>query len=448
MLSRNPINSGQQDLFRSRLESIIDLRHALVKLSTLVDWNGLEQSLQGFYSADTGRPGGSMRLMCGLLLLKQYSGLSDEGVCAAWQENPYFQYFCGEEFFQHRLPVEPPSLSIFRKRLGEAGMARLFQETVRLGLVAGVVKKDDLQHISVDTTVQEKAVKFPTDLQLCDKARRVLVDLARKYGVALRQTYTRNACKIGWETRKALAARKPKQARAGIKTMKNYLGRVLREVERAVVQRTDLQSFFSEALRKARRIFEQTLAPKAEAAQAGAKLYAWHAEEVECIAKGKSHKKYEFGCKMSLAVTNKSNFIVGALALHGNPHDSKTLGPALAQVRALTGMQPSEIQVDLGYRGHGIEALDVRIIHPRLKTGITKAMKKRRKRRAAIEPIIGHCKNDGKTGPRNWLKGISGDKINALALAIGFNLRKILKKIFYALCALLFPRQNFHLQRA
>jgi IS5 family transposase len=428
MLSRNPVNSGQQDLFRARLEAIIDLRHGLVKLSAMVDWEGLQESLKGFYSADTGRPGGSIRLMCGLLLLKQYSGLSDEGVCAAWAENPYFQYFCGEEFFQHRLPVEPPSLSIFRGRVGETGMERLFQETVRIGLAAGAVKEADLQHVSVDTTVQEKAVKFPTDLQLCNKARQVLVELAHKHGVRLRQTYTRNARKIGWTTRKALAARKPGQARAGIKTMKNYLGRVLRELERAALQRNDLKSVFSEALRKARRIFEQTLAP-----QNGPKLYAWHAEEVECIAKGKTHKKYEFGCKMSLAVTNRSNFIVGALALHGNPHDSKTLRPALAQVQRVTGVQPSEIQVDLGYRGHGIEAPGLCIIHPRLKSDMTPALKKRRKRRAAIEPIIGHCKNDGKTGPRNWLKGFTGDKINALALAIGFNLRKILKRIFYAL---------------
>ncbi len=107
-----------------------------------------------------------IRLMAGLLLLKEIKGLSDEEVCCAWRENPYFQYFCGEEYFQHSFPVEPPSLSIFRKRIGEDGMHLLLVETIRIGLKAGVVDKKDLQHVNIDTTVQEKAVRFPTDSHL------------------------------------------------------------------------------------------------------------------------------------------------------------------------------------------------------------------------------------------------------------------------------------------
>ena len=184
MLQDNPCHSDQDDLYRARLESIIDLRHELAKLARLVDWDGLQQDLSQFYCADRGRPGGSVRLMAGLLLLKDMKGLSDEEVCEVWRENPYFQYFCGEQFFQHRLPVEPPSLSIFRKRIGPTGEERLLQETIRVGLKIGVVTKRDLQTVNVDTTVQEKAVRFPTDTQLCHKAREELVKTAAKYGVA------------------------------------------------------------------------------------------------------------------------------------------------------------------------------------------------------------------------------------------------------------------------
>jgi transposase, IS5 family len=171
MLQENPKASGQADLYRARLESIIDPRHELVKLAGKIDWSGLGENLSVYYCPDNGRPGGSIRLMAGLQMLKDMKGLSDEEVCAAWRENPYFQHFCGEEFFQHRLPVEPPSLSIFRKRIGKAGMERLLQETIRVGLESGTIEAKDLKRVTVDTTVQEKAIRFPTDTQLCHKAR-------------------------------------------------------------------------------------------------------------------------------------------------------------------------------------------------------------------------------------------------------------------------------------
>jgi IS5 family transposase len=105
MLRENQKSNGQADLYRARLESIIDPSHELVKLSGRIDWNGLQEDLSVYYCPDNGRPGGSIRLMAGLQMLKDMKGLSDEEVCAAWRENPYLQYFCGEEFFQHRLPV-------------------------------------------------------------------------------------------------------------------------------------------------------------------------------------------------------------------------------------------------------------------------------------------------------------------------------------------------------
>ncbi len=432
MLRKNPKKDRQGDLFRPRLENIIDPRHELVKLAALIDWDGLEADLSRFYCSDNGRPAGSIRLMTGLCFLKDIKGLSDEEVCAVWCENPYFQHFCGETFFQHRFPVEPPSLSIFRGRIGEAGMERLLEETIKVGVQTGTVSKRDLSHVTVDTTVQEKAVHFPTDVRLCHRAREALVRLAKAQDIPLRQSYRRKGKQAQFMANRYMAARQMKRARKKIKEVRNYLGRVIRNIQSAAEQGHILSPALEAALAKAQIAYNQTLNPATKN-----KLYSWHAPEVECIAKGKAHKKYEFGCKASYATTNKSNFIVGAMALHGKPYDGHTLKTVLAQIEGLTGIKPREVQADLGYRGHGIKDDDMEIILARRKRGITPAKRKRQKRRNAIEPIIGHCKNDRKIGPRNWLKGRIGDKINAISMAIGFNMRKILRKIFLWLLEIL-----------
>ena len=437
MLKENPKSSVQEDLYRARLEQIIDLSHELVKMMRLVEWSGLDNDLRPYYCADNGRPGEPIRLMAGLQLLKDMKGLSDEEVCEVWRENPYFQYFCGEEFFQHRLPVEPPSLSIFRKRIGKEGMERLLQETVRVGLKSGVVTKRDLQKVNVDTTVQEKAIRFPTDTQLCHKARQELIKTAEQWDVTLRQSYVRKSKQAVFLANKYMAARQMNRGRKQIKKVRNYLGRVMRDIERAIAKNPTLASVFKDDLAKAKTIYAQAVDPKMTD-----KIYSWHAPEVECIAKGKAHKKYEFGCKASIASTSASNFIVGAMAHHGRPYDGHTLKAVIKQITGLTGIKPDEGNVDLGYRGHGIKKKDVEIILSRQKRGITPAKRKRQKRRNAIEPIIGHCKNDRKVGPRNWLLGKSGDQINALSMAIGFNLRKILRWIFLYLLSRLLFRQN------
>jgi len=425
MLKKNPKITAQDELFKVRLENIIDARHDLVKLGELVDWDGLEADLSVFYCTDNGRPGSPIRLMAGLCFLKDIKGISDEELCAAWCENPYFQHFCGETFFQHRFPVEPPSLSIFRKRIGEKGMERLLGETIKLGLQTETVSKRDLSQVTVDTTVQEKAVHFPTDVCLCHKARKELVSLAGKENIDLRQSYARKSKEALFMSNRYSAARQMRRARKKIKEVKNYLGRVIRNIETAVERGKELSPALKAAFDKAQIAYRQTLQPKAEE-----KLYSWHAPEVECIAKGKAHKKYEFGCKASYATTNKSNFIVGAMALHGKPYDGHTLKKVLVQITKLTGVKPQEVQVDQGYRGHGLKNPKTNIVLARAKRGVTPAIRKRQKRRNAIEPIIGHAKNDRKVGPRNWLKGKQGDQINAIAMAIGFNLKKILKKIF------------------
>jgi len=438
MLKENPQIIGQEDLYRARLESIIDPTHELVKLGRLVEWNDLAGDLRSCYCADNGRPGESIRLMAGLQLLKDMKGLSDEEVCEVWRENPYFQYFCGEEFFQHRLPVEPPSLSIFRKRIGKKGMERLLQETIQVGLKSGVVTARDVRSVNVDTTVQEKAIRFPTDTQLCHKARAELVKVAGKFGIELRQSYVRMSKKAVFLANKYMAARQMGRGRKQVRKVRNYLGRVIRDLDRAIERDSSLAGLLKGDLCKARKIYDQAADPKTPN-----KIYSWHAPEVECIAKGKAHKKYEFGCKASIASTNAGNFIVGAMAHHGRPYDGHTLATVLKQVENLTGIKPNEANVDLGYKGHGIKDGDIEIIISRQKRGITPAKRKRQKRRNAIEPIIGHCKNDRKVGPRNWLHGKRGDQINTLAMAIGFNLRKILRWIFlYLLFSLFLERKT------
>ncbi len=437
MLKENPKASGQEDLYRARLESIIDLRHELVKMMRLVGWNELASDLSPYYCADNGRPGEPIRLMAGLQLLKAMKGLSDEEVCEVWRENPYFQYFCGEEFFRHRLPVEPPSLSIFRKRIGKKGMERLLKETVQAGLKSGTVTARDLQRVNVDTTVQEKAIRFPTDTQLCHKARTELVKAAGKLGVELRQSYVRLSKKALFLANKYMAARQLNRGRKQIRKVRNYLGRVIRDLDRAIEKDASLAGLLKGDLTRARKIYEQAADPKTPD-----KIYSWHAPEVECIAKGKAHKKYEFGCKASIASTNAGNFIVGAMAHHGRPYDGHTLATVLKHIENLTGIKPKEANVDLGYKGHGIKDEGIEIIISRQKRGMTPAKRKHQKRRNAIEPIIGHCKNDRKVGPRNWLRGKQGDQINALAMAIGFNLRKILKWIFLYLLFSAFLEQK------
>jgi len=426
MLKENTKEIAQTELFRSHLDQIIDTKHELAQMSRLIDWDGLSADMKAFYCPNIGRPGGSIRLMAGLLFLKDMKGLSDEDVCEVWRENPYFQYFCGETFFQHRLPVEPPSLSIFRKRIGKKGQERLFQETIKLGLKTGAVTSREIKRVNVDTTVQEKAIRFPTDTQLCHKARIELVKAAVQYGIKLRQSYVRKSKEAVFMANRYMAARQMRRGHKKVKQVRNYLGRVMREIERACAQDPELQSAFKASLIKAKKIYAQACNRKEPN-----KIYAWHAPEVECIAKGKTHKKYEFGCKASVASTNKSNFIVGAMAHHGKPYDGHTLRKVLEQIEILTGIKPQEANVDLGYRGHGIKEKEdgCEVVLARQKRNMTRTKKKRQKRRNAVEPIIGHCKNDRAVGPRNWLKGKQGDQMNALAMSIGFNLRKILRKI-------------------
>ena len=194
----------------------------------------------------------------------------------------------------------------------------------------------------------------------------------------------------------------------------------MRDIERKTAGNPAQEAVFAEELGLAKRLLAQQKQDKN-------KLYSLHAPEVECISKGKVHKRYEFGVKASIATTNKSNFVVGGMAVPGNPYDGHTLKTALAQVRRLTGTRIDEAFVDKGYRGHGETRTAVYISGQ--KRGIkTQRLKRSLKRRQAIEPVIGHLKADGLLG-RNHLKGTEGDQVNVLLSCAGHNLRLILNRL-------------------
>jgi IS5 family transposase len=396
-----------------RLESLVDATHPLVKLTQRIDWEQFVQQFGKLYSEE-GRPGVPIRVMVGLHYLKSLYNESDESVVAKWVENPYWQYFCGCETFQHALPCHPTSLVKWRKRVGAEGMEQLLKGVLTMALSVHALQPEQIRHVIADTTVQEKAIAFPTDARLYHKARRQVIRLAKQAGLKLRQTYERASKQALYWQGRYTAAQQFKRAARQTRKLQVFLGRVLRDVQRKAPQPSqDLQ----QGLTLAQRIHAQQR-------HDSPKLYSVHAPEVECITKGKLHKKYEFGCKVAFTSTAQDNWIVGVQAHHDNPYDGATLAPALAQVEALTGVKPTEAVVDQGYRGlvHHPDGVTVHVVGRHKALG---ALQHLFRRRSAIEPIISHSKHEHGMA-RNHLLGQAGDKINALLSACGFNLAKLL----------------------
>ena len=411
----------QDDLLRARLVEMIDMRHELVKLETLIDWGVFEREWVGFFPSRTGRPATLTRLVAGLLYLQHAYALSDEAVVARWAENPYWQHFCGETFFQHRLPLDPSSLTRWRQRIGEEGVEWLLTQTIEAGKRAGTVKGSDLKRITVDTTVMEKNIAHPTDARLYETARRKLVGLAREAGIGLRQNYNRLAPRLAGQVGRYAHARQFKRMRKALRRLKGYTGRVLRDIERQLnrVPEGALKSRLVEVIGLVNRLLAQK--PKDKK-----KLYSLHEPAVDCISKGKAHKRYEFGTKVSVATTNRGGFVVGMRALPGTPYDGHTLSEALEQVEILTDQRPEMAFVDRGYRGHGVETVKIFISGAR--RGVTRTIAKLLRRRSAIEPMIGHMKNDGRL-TRCPLKGTEGDALFAVLCGCGHNIRMILRHL-------------------
>lgn len=373
----------QDDLLRPRLVELIDIRHELVKLAALIDWEFFEREWAGFFPSAAGRPASSPRLVAGLLYLQHAFRLSDEAVVARWVENPYYQHFTGEVFFQHHPPIDPTSLSRWRKRIGEPGVEWLLTKTIEGGRASGTVADKSLERVSGDTTVVEKNIAHPTDARLQETARRKPVTLVAEAGVDPRQSYPRLAPRLAAMAGRYAHARQFKRMRKALRTPKGYTGRVMRDLRRRLedIPEGPLRERILDMLVVTSRLLHQR--PKDKD-----KLYSLHEPEVDCISKGKARVRDEFGTKVRVAATTREGFIVGMRALPGNPCDGHALAEALEQVEVLTDCRPSLAVVDRGYRGHGVATTRVPISGTR--RGITPALARLLRHRSAIEPAIGH----------------------------------------------------------
>jgi transposase, IS5 family len=428
-----PRDERSKDLFQPALEEIIDMGHALVRLAKEIDWSFLDQRFSAVCQAGPGQPPLPTRLVAGLMILKHTHNLSDEVLCARWLENPYYQYFCGEEVFCHRLAFDRSSLTRWRQRLGEAQLAALLQESLSVAHKTEALTTTDLERVAVDTTVQPKAVAHPSDARLAHRALEKLVDLAKRNGVPLRQSYVRVAKRAAIMVGRYSHAHQFKRARRALKFLRTRLGRVIRDITRKIEGDAELAARFTALLDRARRVRLQ------DHRQRGHKIYSLHAPEVECIGKGKARTPYEFGCKVSVAtpVTQPKGgqFVLHAKALHGNPFDGHTLGPAIADITQLLGVEPRRIHVDKGYRGHN-HPHKFRVWISGQARRVTAAIRREMRRRAAVEPVIGHMKAEHRMD-RNYLKGREGDRANAVLAAAGYNFSLLLRWLEWLLPALI-----------
>ena len=333
MRPKKHTTTGEGDLFRARLDQIINMRHELVQLAGRLDWQWLDDEIAPRFS-DQGRPATASRFMLGLFLLKHVFGLSDDEVCDRWVYDPYFQYFTGEEFFQHAFPHERSDLSHWRKRLGDK-LELLLAESLRLAHETGALRTKDLERVTVDTTVQPKAITFPTDAKLLYAAIKALNRLAQKHGVRLRQSYRRIAKRAAMMAGRYAHAKQFNRHRRQLRILRTRLGRIIRDIRRKTAGRPELEAAFEWPLSRANQIRSQ------QQRQRGWKLYSFHAPEVECIGKGKASAPYEFGVKASIVTTNArapgGMFVLHARALPGNPYDGHSLAAVIDATEKLTG---------------------------------------------------------------------------------------------------------------
>ena len=415
-----PRSKESAHLFQQDLEHLLDQRQPLYKLAKRLPWSELEKAFESYYSK-IGRPALPTRLMAGLLLLKQLENLSDERVCQAWQRDPYMQYFCGERYFQWKLPCEPSELVHFRGRMGQEGVETILKMTVELH----ADKVDKEKELVADTTVQEANVKFPTDTRLHVNCIEKLWRMGEVAAVSWRRSYVRTVPTLlaRLRTRSNRLVKERKKCRRKIKTI---AGRLLRDFKRNVGLSGEL--CYAEDLKLIKRVLGQKRRDKN-------KIYSLHDPEVLCIAKGKAHKKYEFGRKASVTMLRDSGVIVSAVSFKDNRYDGDTLKPALEQVSEMTGKSFESVLVDKGYRGiknvAGVGVVIPAKISKKLSYYHQKKRRKRNARRAAIEPVIGHLKSDHRMA-RCFLKGASGAGLNLALAAAAWNLKKWINELLFA----------------
>lgn len=410
-------DTRQGEIFERELETLVRPEHRLVKLGKQIDWSRFEREFGVFYTAETGRPGISTRLLSGITILKYLHDLSDEATVEMWVENPYWQYFCGERYFQHQVPFNRSTMSRWRERIGEKGGEVMLEESLAVALKSGALKMTDLGELYADTTVQEKNVAYPSISNMLDKGRQRLVREVQELGIPLRQTYQRRGKLARIKAHRYAAAQQWRRAQRKVKSLSTMLGRVMRDVERKAT--SNQRVILAELLQLCGKLRLQAQDAKAIAPKD--KIYSLHEPLTEAIAKGKIHKRFEFGVKASFVTTRRSGLVLSAVAMHGAPYDGHTLKAALAKASQHLGApfkSHTHVGVDLGYRGHGIVER-FRVVHPKLKK-LSPATRKFIRARSKIEATISYMKRCCRLG-RNYLRGKLGDIMNILFAATANN---------------------------
>lgn len=409
MLSASKKHSPQLGMFNGLAEQL-DQKHPLYLLANRINWSVFENAFKIHYSEKMGAPAKPIRLMVSLLILKHLRNLSDENLVEQWSENLYYQYLSGEQHFQPTIPCVPTELVAFRQRIGEAGVELILKESIRINDPGD----DDLGAVvSIDTTVQEKNITYPTDDKLYKKIIKKCWKIADRENILLRQSYVRTVKKLGHQQRFKNTKTGAKQARKANKAIKTIAGRLVRDLARKLP--LDVLGHYLPALKLYQRVLSQRRGDNG-------KVYSLHEPDVKCYTKGKEHKKYEFGSKASLLICQKTGIIMGALNFTEQVYDSKTLPEVLDQYERLTGREATEAFVDRGYRGMA-SYRSTKIHVPKPDKNISKVKRRRHGRRAAIEPVIGHLKSDYRLC-RNYLKGILGDQINLILAAAAMNFKR------------------------
>jgi len=425
MIGKTP-NQNQREFFRPLLSDFIDMRHELVLLSQKIDWKQLEDEFADLYS-HTGQPAMPIRLMVGCLILKRIYNLGDETLATTWIMNPYMQYFSGQAYFQHQFPFDPSDFVHFRKRIGEEGFEKIFKHSVD---IHGKQAKGKM--LLSDTTVQENNTTFPTDAKLAKKVIDLCNSIAGKENLKQRQTYKRTSKQLLRDTHNSNHPKRRKKAIKAQQKLKTLAGRQLRELERMLDRETiekyaDQLELFWKALQQGKHDKD--------------KIYSFHKPFTSCIAKGKAHKQYEFGNKIGLMVNPNNLVVLGIESFKGNPHDSQTIEPLINQIETNFQYKPQEVIYDRGGRGRkSINGVLISTPGKPLKRDSAYAKRVKRKkfrRRAAIEPVIGHLKKYFRM-EQNYLHGVKSPKINALLAATGWNFKKMMEKLKAELKNLIF----------
>ncbi|MEZ7761762.1 IS5 family transposase [Prevotella nigrescens] len=410
--------SKQLSMFSS-LEDMLSHEHPLFQLSNKINWECFENAFSPLYCSTNGRPAHPIRLMCGLLILKHLRNVSDEMVVSQWSENAYYQYFCGGLEFMPKQPCDASELVHFRNRIGEKGMELILAESIRVNTDHD--NEDHFDTAFIDSTVQEKNITYPTDAKLHKKIIKNVLKIVHDNCLPLRQSYTRTLKGIYRSQRFRNHPKNRKKALKADRQLKTIADRLVRELERNLGGRKGYEKMFE--------LYYRVLSQNRKSKN---KVYSLHEPDVVCVSKGKEHKQYEFGNKVSI-LRSWSGLILGACSFR-NEYDGHTIEKTLEQTQRMTGRKVDKLAGDRGYRG--IKQIGkTKILIPDTPKAKDSYYQKRKKhklfcKRAGIEPTIGHLKEDHRLS-RNFYKGVKGDAINVLLAAAAYNFKRAMRVLLY-----------------